>query len=481
MLRLKDVSKTIGPRELLKKANFKLGDGQKVALIGPNGSGKTTLIKLVLGEDAPDSGQILVQNERIGYLPQEISFPAMQTVGAFFATLVPSKAEFWRVEKILAHLGMIDIRHSQKTNSLSEGQKMKIKLVETLINEPTLLLLDEPTNHLDLAGIRWFENFVQNFAGSVLTISHDRSFLDNTTDTILEVDEKTLISFPGNYTDYKRQKEGWIEKRERVFKKQEKKRAQLEELIENVRRIKDGKQRGRAIRAAKKRMEREILAQEVSAYTRHGVTDLTIAGAMYPQKLVLSVEGLSKQFGTKEVFRDLDFEIRGHQRVWLQGSNGAGKSTLLNLITQKTPPSAGSARIGVNTKWGYFQQNQAHLPKDLPVGAYIEQQLGLAELRQFQFLTKFGFPATFLNQRLGRLSPGERARLSFGIFTQEEYNFLILDEPTNHLDIWTKEKIEESLQQFRGAILLVSHDRYFIENVGVDRILNIDEGRLVPV
>jgi ATP-binding cassette subfamily F protein 3 len=339
--------------------------------------------------------------------------------------------------------------------------------------------LDEPTNHLDLEGIRWFESFVQNFKGSILMISHDRAFLDNTVDLIFELDEKEILTFPGNYTEYKQLKEGWIEQRAIAFKKQEQKRKTLENLIDSARQIKAGKKRGKAVRAAKKRLDREVLATEKSAYSRYEVTDLMIGGSTHSGKLVLTVDDLQMQFGNKDIFKDLSFEIRGNQRVWLYGQNGAGKSTLLNILTNKLTPTSGESRMGVNLTWGYFQQNQEHLPKDMLVGDYIQQQMGLSEIKQYAFLTRFGFLSEYIRRPLGMLSPGERARLSFGIFTLQEYDFLILDEPTNHLDIWTKEKIEEALQSFKGALLLVSHDRYFVENVGVDRVMNLDKGQLL--
>jgi ATPase subunit of ABC transporter with duplicated ATPase domains len=477
MLRIKSLTKNLGGRLILDEIDFTLVGNTKVALIGPNGCGKTTLFKILLDEVEPDAGQVIVQNEKIGYLPQELEFPADETYQDFLDALMANSAEQWRVKKILDKLELTGIRSSDLTTNLSEGQKMKLKLAETLVDEPTVLLLDEPTNHLDIEGLLWFEKFIQQFKGMVLMISHDRAFLDNTVDTIFEIDEKKIHIFIGNYTAYKNQKEGWIERRDQAYKEQERKRKQLEQLIENARKIKDGKKRGKAIRAAEKRMEREVAENEMAVYQRYGIKGMQIEGETHRAKLMLTVKDLAMQFGNKPIFHDLSFEIRGYQRVWLYGPNGAGKTTLLNIITQGLKPTGGEIKLGENVKWGYFRQNQEHLPKDVTVGDYLMSR-GFGGQTVYGFLSKLNFSKDYLIQPLGNLSPGERARLSFGIFTTEEYNFLILDEPSNHLDIWTKEVIEKSLQDFKGAVLLVSHDRYFVKNIGVDQVLNLKDGEL---
>lgn len=477
MLRIKNLTKAINDDPLLDSINFTLNKGKKVALIGPNGSGKTTLLKLIMGEVPYDLGQIIVDQEKLGYLPQTFDFHESLTVDTFFEQLTVNKPK-WQGEKVLSQLGINDLSGKEFVQTMSEGQKMKFKLAQILMDDPTLLLLDEPTNHLDITGILWFEGFVKTFKGSTLMISHDRAFLDNTIDQVFEIDERQLHVFDGNYTRYKEQKEGWVEKREERYKKQEQKRKQMEQLLGKARSIKGGQARGKAVRAAKKRMEREVTKNEISEYTEHGGHTFNLEGTTHTHKLMLRLEDLSKKYDQEWVFKRISMDLRGRERVWLYGPNGAGKSTILNIITGNLAPTSGICEVGENVKWGYFQQNQKHLPLDVRVDQYLADERNITGHAQYGFMSKLNFPKEYLERALGQLSPGERARLSFGLFTQGEYNLLILDEPTNHLDVWTKEAIEEALQQYEGAILLVSHDRYFVENVGVGRVLNLEEGRL---
>ncbi|MBU1110753.1 ATP-binding cassette domain-containing protein [Patescibacteria group bacterium] len=450
-----------------------MSESTKVALIGPNGCGKTTLLKTIIGEIPSLSGQLILEGETVGYLPQRFSFPDHLTVGELINLLVNQENQLWQVEKILSQLGLIDFDPSQQIASLSEGQKMKFKLVEILVNEPTFLLLDEPTNHLDIEGILWFEKFVQNFPGPILMIAHDRSFLDNTVSQIFEIDEQTLHVFHGNYTDYQRQKKGWVEKRNKEYRAQEQKRKRLEEMIKNASKIKDGKSRGRAMKAARTRLKREVLQSEKSAYQEYEIKGINLHGSTHTGKLMLSVESLCKKYGNNTVFRNIDFQIRGNEHLWLFGKNGAGKSTLLDIITQRLKPTTGKVRFGENVSWAYFRQNQWHLPMEITVAEYLEQEAGLCLHAAYKFLSRFNFKKAYLKKALKYLSPGERARLSFAILTRADHTFLILDEPTNHLDIWTKEAIEQALRSFGGAVLLVSHDRYFVENVGVDKVMKL--------
>lgn len=463
---------------LLDNASMTLRNGMVGAILGPNGCGKSTLFSMILGNMEIDSGSIINDGETIGYLPQELHFEDTITLRSFFLTFVSGEEEFWKAEKIISQLGLDDLDLDQEANSLSEGQKLKVRLAGVLVGEPSLLLLDEPTNHLDIDGILWFENFIKGFNGSVLMISHDRSFLDNTTDVIFEFDEHEIHTFHGNYTDYREQKQDWIEKREQLYRAQERKRKQLEQLAMNASKIKDGKKRGKALRAARKRMDREVTSSEMGEYAQYEVSNMDIAGSTHRGKLILKVEDLSKYYEDHEVFSDLNFELRGDERIWISGHNGAGKTTLLQMITHKLQPSSGSIRLGDNVSWGYFRQNQQHLPLEMKVGEFLRKYGGLSTQGAYNFLTKYNFQPDYLKTTLQNMSPGERARLSFALFTYKEYNFLILDEPTNHLDIWTKETIESALQDFSGAILLVSHDRYFVENVGIDKVLKLDKGRL---
>ena len=263
-----------------------------------------------------------------------------------------------------------------------------------------------------------------------------------------------------------------------MLKVQEKKRQKLAELITNAHKIKDGKARGKAVRAAEKRMEREITANEIGKYQKYEIHGLHFTGNAHAAKLILRLRDLNHAYGAKLVLENINLELRGNERVWLSGINGAGKTTLLQIITQHLIPTSGEIKLGENMNIGYFRQNQQHLPMQRKVEEYLLDTAGISHSKAISFLGKLSFTKDYLNRKLGNLSPGERARLSLGLFTNQSFNFLILDEPANHLDIVTKEIIEKELHQFSGALLLVSHDRYFVEQVGVNRVLKLDNGIL---
>ncbi len=482
MISFSHVHKEIPSGLLLEDITFVLGNKEKVGLIGQNGCGKTTLFRLITGEEPYDRGYVTIQDETIAYLPQLFEFPSGIEVREYGRQIAASlNADYYLFEKNVSRFDFDDVNLDTDVGKLSSGQKMKVKIAELLLQQPTILIMDEPTNHLDIDGILWMEQFIKEFDGIVFMVSHDRSFLDNTVTRIFEIDEKKLHVFVGGYTDYVMQKEHWVEERRKEYKRQEKKRGQLERLIENSRRIKDGKARGRAVRSAKKRMEREVLRSEVSQYRRDTVTDVDFRGMSHTGKLMLRLQNISQAYDTHKVLDTVSFEMRGKERLWLFGPNGVGKSTLLNIITGTSAPSSGTVEIGQSVRWGYFRQNQEHLPFDATVKEFFVKHTTVTENRLPGVLKKYLFPVDYFSRRIGSLSPGERARLAFAVFAQQELDLLFLDEPTNHLDIWTKQAIETSLQNYQGALLLVSHDRYFVEQVGVDRVVTITDGKLMQL
>lgn len=468
----KNISAAVYGKELFKDASFIVQKGSRAALIGPNGCGKTTLFNILLGREEVDDGSLIIDKETIGYVPQEFEFPHNTSIQNHLLTIVEQN-EQWKVEKIFASLQMENVNIHTVIDTLSEGQKLKVALASVLVTDPTILLIDEPTNHLDIEGVEWLEDYLNNqYTGGLLMISHDRSFLDNTVKVIYEIDELGVHTFHGNYTDYKENKEGWIDRRNADYRAQERKRRQLIRVLESSRKIKDGKKRGAAVQAAKKRIEREITAHEITEYTPYSINNLDIEGSTHTGKIMVKIDHLHKSYDNREVLADLNYEMRGTSRAWIKGINGAGKTTLLNILTENLQPTKGSAYIGDNVKWGYFKQNQQHLPMETTLHDYLIEQ-GLPESKTYAFLKKYSYPMAYMDTKLGNMSPGERARMSFALFTQNEYNLLILDEPTNHLDIWTKESIEKSLQEYKGALILVSHDRYFVQNVGIDTIIDL--------
>lgn len=473
MLRIKDLEYEINGKELYRGLNLLLGKNQKVALIGRNGCGKTTLFKLIMGDLEPENGSVQLLYEKVGHLPQILELPEDEMVGEFIENLIPESWEQYRALTILEKLKFENYDEFQLIGTLSEGQKMKLKLCELLLDNPTILLLDEPTNHLDINGIEHFEYFIKQFEGIVIMISHDRAFLNNTVDRVIEIENGEAHMYVGNYDDYVEGKEAWIDRNKAEVHVYEKKKQQLKKLLANARKIKDGKKRGKAVSAAKKRYEREIVQNEVTEYKEKNIRSLDLDGEVHKHKLIVKFEELSKSFGENEVLRGLELEIRGRERVWLFGPNGSGKSTLVKILMGQLKKDSGDITFGTNIRIGYFAQIHDKSINDFGLMDYFMEKTGTPYEDAFGPLEKFLFRKADFHKKIGQMSPGERARLLFAIFTYNEYEFLILDEPTNHLDIPTKELIEKALQEYKGALLLVSHDRYFVEQVGMDKVLEL--------
>ncbi len=467
---------------LFDNLSFKLTPGAKVGLVGLNGSGKTTLLKIIVGEEQSDSGRVDTQKERIAYLPQEFKLPDV-LVGEFLESLVDNpKHEMYKVTKVLDRLNIADIDIYQETRTLSYGQQMKLYLTKLLVIDPTVLLLDEPTNYLDLPGILWVEEFIQAFDGSCVIISHDRAFLNNVVNKIWEIDEHKLYEFTGNYESYLDQKDVLIGKRAIEFTMQERKRKKFEDRIELIRKFSSGKKQAQQLKATKHRLEREVLKKEINAYQEQKIKGLKLEGEVHQTKQILKVKDVVFEYTKgREVLKDADFNMYGKEKVWFFGANGIGKSTLIKLIVGELQPQRGEIKIGDNLRWGYFSQNQSHLDGEQTLQQYFLSQTNVTHAQSFGVLNKFLFPKELFSQKVGTLSPGQRARLSFAIFAQQELDFLILDEPTNHLDIRSKEIIEEAFRNYQGAMLLISHDRYFVENIGVDRTITLEDGEVVEM
>lgn len=466
---------------LFDDLSFKLTPGDKVGLVGLNGSGKTTLFRIIIGEEQPDSGYVNIGKERIAYLPQEFTLPD-EMVGVFLESLVANpRHEMHKVTRILHRLGIPNIDIYQDIKTLSYGQKIKLYLTKLLVTDPTVLLLDEPTNYLDLPGILWVEEFVQNFEGMCMIISHDRAFLNNTVNKIFEIDEHKLYEFTGNYEAYLDQKDTLLHRRGIEYRMQERKREKFEARIERIKLFAAGKKQTQQLKAARSRMQREVTRNEISKYKETKIIGLDLKGEVHQTKQILKVKNLDFHYQHKPIFKAANFNMYGKEKVWLFGANGIGKSTLIKLIVGDLKPDAGEIKIGENLRWAYFSQDQSHLDPDDTVQSYFMKKTGIPHTQSFGVLDRFLFPKELHSQRIATLSPGQRARLSFAVFAQQELDFLILDEPTNHLDIRSKEIIEEAFRNYKGAMLLISHDRYFVENIGIDRTITIADEQVVEI
>jgi ATPase subunit of ABC transporter with duplicated ATPase domains len=473
----KNVSKSYSDKDILTGVDILIGNGKKIGLVGKNGCGKTTLFRILNGIEEPSSGNIDIQSETVGYIPQEFNFPD-EMVGVYLEKKLESKWDSYKLDILANQLKFSNYDPYQMLNTLSEGQKMKVKLIETFLSDPTVLFIDEPTNHLDIEGILWFEEYVRNLPITVVMISHDRSFLNHTVDEIIEIDKCKLYRFVGDYDNYKEEKLKLINKWDQEYVLFLKKKKQLETLIDNVRKIKDGKKRGKAVEAAKKRMAREIEVDPKEKYVSKRIKDIEFDTQVHTGKLMFRFDQVSKSYGNNEVFNNLNFELRGKEKVWLYGPNGAGKSTIVKILMGDEKPTSGEVTVGDNIKIGYFSQVQSQLTSENELMDEFIAKTGCFYGEAYGYLKKFLFDKDSVRKRIWQLSPGERARFAFSIFAYKNYDMLVLDEPDNHLDIETKEVLEHSLSEFNGTLLLVSHDRYFVEMVGIDKVLNLKEGKL---
>lgn len=478
MLIGKEITKAYQAEPILDGIDIKIGNGEKVGIVGKNGCGKTTLMKILAGVENITSGNLDIQGETIGYIPQEFKFPD-ELVGEYLEKKLTHDWEFYLVEELVDKLEFNNFDPYQPLKTQSEGQKMKTKLIETLLTDPTILFIDEPTNHLDIEGILWFEKYIKRLDKSVIMISHDRYFLNTTVDEIWEIEKHKLLRFVGNFDNYKDEKMKLIDKWDQEYTLYLRKKAQLEKLLENSRKIKGGKKRGRAVNAAKKRIERETEGEnKKEQYKTQKINKVDFETDTRQGKLMVRFENVSKAYGDKKVYENLDFEIRGKEKIWLFGPNGSGKSTLVKMIMGEETPTSGEITLGANMKVGYFAQKQTHLDFEKNLLEHYMEQTRCPFGEAHGMLNRFLFDKDAIRKSVKNLSPGERARFAFAIFAYENYDMLILDEPTNHLDIETKEVIEDSLRDFEGTLLLVSHDRYFVESIGIEKMLNLKEGQL---
>ncbi len=495
MLDVRKVSKSFIDKQVLEDVSFNL-DNEVVALVGDNGAGKTTLFKIILGELTPDSGSISKNNESIGYLPQQTDFGAL-TVNQFLHSLVGNEKQGYEMERVLHQLNLAHIDRHQQASSLSGGEKTKLYLASLLLAEPepTLLLLDEPTNNLDLDGIYWLEEFISRYKGSILLTSHDRAFLDEVVDRIIELEKGQVKIYGGNYSFYREQK---LEREKAYLKKYKENVAEIERL---ERLIVEKKEKAKQLSKDKGRdndkYARYFFSQKSAKFDRTAKAfesrlkrikrmekpldrrtyPFTFQGEVHSDKFILGVKNLSKRYRDKQVLNDISFSVTGNNHVWLSGKNGSGKSTILNIIVGKDNPNSGSVEIGHGVKVGYFSQEL--LPPSNSKTVIEElKELGANETDCYRFAIFLHLTKEDIIKHVTALSRGQRTKLEFIKLLMAQNHVLILDEPTNHLEIDTREQIEEALQYYDGAILVVSHDRYFLEKIGIDAEIRLTDGEI---
>jgi ABC transport system ATP-binding/permease protein len=503
-LLVENATKSFGDIVLFENITFNIIGGQKIALIAKNGSGKTTLLNILIGKDSFDSGNYYINKDlKLGYLEQDPQFGPELTVfqAAFGASgvLMETVREYeqalhdhnenrlqeaihqmdfhnaWdfdqRIKQMLSVFKLDDL--DQKVKTLSGGQVKRLALSVTLINEPDLLILDEPTNHLDLDMIEWLEEYLNKTQSTMLMVTHDRYFLDRVCNEILEMDEYGIYSYKGNYSYF-------LEKRsERLANKTqlaEKAQNLLRKELEWMRRM--PKARGTK---AKYRIDAFYNLKDQADYRRNEKQiDINVKTARLGNK-ILEMEHVTKRYEDITILEDFSYIFQRHEKVGIVGRNGIGKSTFLNLITQQVLPDGGKIDSGETVVYGYYQQqglNFAPGQKVIDIVRDIADFVTLGDGRQLsvsQFLNHFLFPPEMQYVQVEKLSGGEKRRLYLMTILMKNPNFLILDEPTNDLDIVTLNVLEEYLQNFSGCLIVVSHDRFFIDKL-VDHLF-IFEGK----
>ncbi|WP_353929776.1 ABC-F family ATP-binding cassette domain-containing protein [Okeanomitos corallinicola TIOX110] len=515
IITLQSVKKDFGIKEILKDATFSIDTNDKVGLIGTNGSGKSTLLKMIAGLESIDSGQILTNSgAKIIYLPQQPDIVENLTVlEQIFAdsgehtTLVREYEELtdklahypedsvlmsrlsnvmqrmdstgaWDLETnakiILTQLGITDF--DVKVGTLSGGYRKRIALATALLAEPDVLLMDEPTNHLDALSVEWLQSYLNRFRGALFLITHDRYFLDKVTNRIIEIDRGDIFSYSGNYSYYL-EKKALAE--ESAVSSQQKHQGVLRRELEWLK-------RGPKARSTKQkaRIQRIEAMRETEFKQTQGKVDISTVGRRIGKK-VIELNNITKAYNNRTLINDFTYEFSPEDRIGIIGGNGAGKSTLMNIITGLIQPDSGTVEIGSTIHIAYFDQHSEELlsavNEDQRVIDYIKEEgefINIADgtkITASQMLERFLFPGSQQYAPINKLSGGEKRRLFLLRLLISAPNVLILDEPTNDLDVQTLAVLEDYLEDFSGSVIVVSHDRYFLDRT-VDTIFALEEG-----
>ncbi|RAL22024.1 ABC-F family ATP-binding cassette domain-containing protein [Thermoflavimicrobium daqui] len=508
ILQTKNIYKSYGSTEVLNQINLQVRENERVGLVGANGAGKTTLLKIITGEIQPDDGEIILSKKaRIGYLAQNSKLDSSKTIwdelNQVFSDLKQMEADLRQLENKMGQehifsneklyqktlekyaslqeayeekggysyearirgtlhglgIGHLD-PHTTRIHELSGGQKTRVALAKMLLEEPGLLILDEPTNYLDIAATEWLEHTLSNYKGAVLLVSHDRYFLDRLVSVIYEIEQHQATRYVGNYTDYMVQKEERIHAQLKAYEEQQVEIKKMEDFIQkNIARASTTK-RAQSRRKTLEKMERleKPLIQNKQAAIRFDT-------AVSSGKQVLEVKDLSVGY-EKPLLKNLSFRLERGEHVAIIGPNGIGKSTLLKTLVGHLPSLDGEMKWGVQVQMDYYDQEQKELnPEKQVIDEIWDYHPHLDQTTIRSYLGQFLFSGEDVFKKVSDLSGGEKARLSLLKRLLNQANFLLMDEPTNHLDMFSKERLEQALENFPGTLLFISHDRYFINRL----------------
>ncbi|MBM6854926.1 ABC-F family ATP-binding cassette domain-containing protein [Mediterraneibacter glycyrrhizinilyticus] len=508
-----NINKAFGEHVIVHDGSFHIEEREKAALVGINGAGKSTILKMIMGQEPLDNGDVILAKGRtIGYLAQHQDLLAGNTI---YEELCTAKADIFALEQqiraieielkhlsgdalkdrldtynrlqsefedkngyaceseitgVLKGLGFSEEDFAKQTDTLSGGQKTRVSLGKLLLTKPDILLLDEPTNHLDLNSVAWLETFLMNYPGAVFIVSHDRYFLNRVVTKVVEIEHGEISTYLGNYKAYSAKKQQIRDAQLKEYFNQQREIRHQQAVIEKLRSF----NREKSIRRAE---SREKMLEKLTPVEKPVETvqemHLTLEPAYTSGNDVLSVDGLSKQFDGQVLFQDVDFEIKRGEHVAVIGDNGTGKTTLLKILNQVIQADSGMFTLGAKVRIGYYDQEHHVLHDEKTIFDEISDDYPSLNNTQIRnTLAAFQFTGDDVFKEIRSLSGGEKGRVSLAKLMLSEANFLILDEPTNHLDITSKEILEEALNNYSGTVLYVSHDRYFI-NQTASRILEL--------
>lgn len=470
LLTIENLSKAYTDRVLFRDAAFSIQDGEKIGVIGLNGMGKSTLLKIIAGKEETDEGQVIMGNHvKIAYLEQTPQFEENVTVlqAALAGMDIDDMALEAEAKSMLQQLDLPD--YEQAVNQLSGGQKKRVALINTILQQVEILILDEPTNHLDNEMSRWLEEYLISYRGAIVMVTHDRYFLDRVVSRIVEVDHGKIYSYPGSYAEYVGLK---MQRQNMELATERKRKSILKKELAWL---------ARGARARSTKQKAHIQRIENMLQAEGPLEEVQIEMASVSSRMgrkTIELHGLSKSYGNKKLIEDFEYIFLKNDRIGIVGSNGSGKSTLLKMIVGEVEPDKGTIEVGETIRIGYFAQDNVHMDHEMKAIEYVREvaeyiQTGDGKITASALMERFLFDGTMQWSKIGKLSGGERRRLYLLRILMQAPNVLIFDEPTNDLDIQTLNVLEDYLDAFDGIVIAVSHDRYFLDRI-VRRIFALE-------